>query len=133
MVCRMFCVRRKGTRSGVSRLSPWSKRQPKSTCMTEPVVLSTRMFSRWRSPSPTAMPIMDMTALERVKARRASNQADGARNVSTSHRCITGGSSSMSPCTRATSASTRRSLGSARAAAWRVLIELVEKGIWCMS
>ena len=101
--------------------------------VTEPVVLSTRMFSRWRSPSPTAIPIMDMTPLERVKARRASNQAEGARKVSTSHRCITGGSSSMSACTSATSAATRRSLGCAMAAAWRVLIELVEKGIWCMS
>ena len=65
----MFCVNLKGTRSGVSSCLPYptpvrretqlvyramptfSKRQLKSTWTTSPVVVSSRMFSEWRSPS----------------------------------------------------------------------------------
>eukprot|EP00965_Chrysotila_dentata_P044172 1468078-Pleurochrysis_carterae.AAC.1 len=51
MACVRFCVNRNGTRSGVARLRPWSKRHAKSTCISDPVVASIKMFSRCRSPS----------------------------------------------------------------------------------
>mmetsp|Transcript_49366 Transcript_49366/g.159999 ORF Transcript_49366/g.159999 Transcript_49366/m.159999 type:complete len:217 (-) Transcript_49366:892-1542(-) len=107
IACTRFCVRRKGTCSGVARLRPWSKRHAKSTCMIEPLVEWMRMFSRCRSPSPTAKPIIDMSAIERVKASRASNHEDGSQNFSTNQYCSTGGSSPIScrissarPCRR---------------------------------
>eukprot|EP00962_Isochrysis_galbana_P033083 scaffold11000_cov108-Isochrysis_galbana.AAC.3 len=120
IACTRFCVSRKGTCSGVARLRPWSNRQAKSTCISDPEVELIRMFSRCRSPSPTAKPIIDMTAHDRVKASRASNQRDGSPNCSISQRWRTGGSSAIRDWMRPASSARRLWAGTAIAAAWRL-------------
>lgn len=48
----MFGVRRKGTISGLARLRPLSNRQSKSQLMFSALLVSIRIFSVCRSPSP---------------------------------------------------------------------------------
>mmetsp|Transcript_9326 Transcript_9326/g.32410 ORF Transcript_9326/g.32410 Transcript_9326/m.32410 type:complete len:333 (+) Transcript_9326:726-1724(+) len=90
-----FCVRRNGTRSGSFSSRPLSKRHAKSTWTTSAVVVSSRMFSPWRSPSPTMCPTMDHTAAVWAYAVLAAIHCAGSVNLLRKKRWNTGGKSAM--------------------------------------
>mmetsp|Transcript_42631 Transcript_42631/g.76423 ORF Transcript_42631/g.76423 Transcript_42631/m.76423 type:complete len:225 (-) Transcript_42631:2912-3586(-) len=87
----MFCVRRNGTISGFSSVSPLSNRQLKSTWTQSPDIRSIRRFSPCLSPRPRICPTIDHTAVVRENLNRASNQLAGVENCFRNHLCIMGG------------------------------------------
>mmetsp|Transcript_90055 Transcript_90055/g.291443 ORF Transcript_90055/g.291443 Transcript_90055/m.291443 type:complete len:234 (-) Transcript_90055:2040-2741(-) len=90
MAATQFCVSLKGTVSGRSRSIPLPKRQSKSTCTMRPDSVSRRIFSPWRSPSPSMYPSMHQRACDLLYVRRLNSHTDGSA-LMVNHRCNTGG------------------------------------------